>query len=308
MDLSVIIPVRDEEESVSELVRRLSSTLAGLNIQYEIIFVTDLNRDKTFEVLKAYCEKDSKINVIKLANSYGQHIAIIAGLNFCKGNFAVIMDGDLQDYPEDIPKLYARIQEGYDIVYGIKERKNDSFLRNLSSRLFVGLMNRLSDVKLDYNTSMFRIISRRTVNEVLRFKERLPSLTFIMSLIGFPYSEIQVSSGRRKAGKTKYDVFRLFNFGISSLIAFSTKPIRLISMLGFLVSGLSFFYMCIVMIQKLFFTVSVLGWSTTVFLITFLGGIQLFVMGIIGEYIARIFIETKNRPLYSIEEKVGNVD
>jgi polyisoprenyl-phosphate glycosyltransferase len=306
LDLSVVLPVRDEEQNIPEVVERLTRTLGEMKISYEILFVTDLNKDNTCEVIKSAHRMDERVKLLRLSNSYGQHIAVIAGLNFCNGRAVVIMDGDLQDYPEDIPRLYGKLSEGYDVVYAVKKKKNDSFLRNVASRLFIGALNRLSDVKLEHNTSMFRIISRRMVDEVLRFKEKQPSLTFVMSLIGFPTSSVEVTSGERKRGKTKYNLFRLMNLGISSLISFSTKPLRLISMIGFFVAGLSFIYLCVVLIQALFFRIGVLGWPTIISLITFLGGIQLFVIGIIGEYIGRIFIESKSRPLYIVDEKIGD--
>jgi polyisoprenyl-phosphate glycosyltransferase len=307
LDLSVVLPVRDEEENIQEVVERLTRTLGEMKVSYEILFVTDLNKDNTFEVIKNANRADNRVKLIKLSNCYGQHIAVIAGLNCCKGRAVVIMDGDLQDYPEDIPVLYKKLSEGYDVVYAVKEKKNDSLLRNMASRMFIGVLNRLSDVRCEHNTSMFRIISRRMDDEVLKFKERQPSLTFVMGLIGFPTSSVEVTSGERKRGKTKYNPFRLMNLGISSLISFSTKPLRLISMLGFAVAGLSFIYLFTVLIQALFSRISVLGWPTIISLVTFLGGIQLFVIGIIGEYIGRIFIESKNRPLYIIDEKIGDL-
>jgi len=235
----------------------------------------------------------------------GQHVAIIAGLKLCSGNSVIIMDGDLQDYPEDIPRLCAKLGEGYDVVFGVKDRKNDSFVRNVYSRAFVWLMERLSDVKLQHTTAMFRIISRRTVDAILQFSEIQPSLTFIMGLIGFSSATVQVTSGVRKEGETKYTFFRLLNFAISSLISFSTKPMRIIAVMGFSVAAMSFTYMCIVLVQRALFRIDVLGWSTTVFLITFLGGVQLLGMGVIGEYIANIFIQAKRRPLYFIDQEIG---
>lgn len=307
-DLSVVIPVRDEERSLQELVSRLSIALDALGLNYEIIFVTDVNRDNTFGLLKELNREDARVKAIRLTNPFGQHVAVRAGLEACAGRAVVIMDGDLQDHPEDIPILWRKLSEGYDVVYGVKERKDDALIRNLASKAFVAVMNRLSDVKVEHNTSMFRIISRRMLEEILRFTEAQPSLTFIMSLIGLPSATVQVTSGQRKEGTTKYGIFRLVNLAINSLISFSTKPIRVISMFGFCVAALSFTYMCVVVAQRLFFKIDVLGWSTTVFLISFIGGVQLLCIGVIGEYIANIFIQNKRRPLYIVQEKVGALD
>jgi len=163
MDLSVIIPVRDEAENIPDLVGRLVKTFESMGVSYEVIFVTDFNRDNTFEVLRAQNRVNGRIKTLKLSTARGQHIAVVAGLDACGGNAAVLMDGDLQDYPEDIPKLYARMKEGFDIVYATKEQKNDSALRNLFSKTFVAVLNWFSDQKVAHNTGMFRIISGRTV-------------------------------------------------------------------------------------------------------------------------------------------------
>ncbi len=305
-DISVVIPVRDEEHVLRELVNRLLRVLDQMGKSCEIIFVTDINRDNTLGILNQLNKEYASVKAVKLTNALGQHVAIIAGLELCSGSAVVIMDGDLQDYPEDIPQLYSKLEEGYDVVYGVKDKKNDSFLRNIFSRLFVGLMEKLSDVSLQHTTSMFRIISRRTVDAILLFSETQPSLTFIMGLIGYSSETVKVTSGVRKEGKTKYNFFRLMNFAISSLISFSTKPVRMIAVMGFCVAMLSFIYMCVVLVQRMFFSnIEVLGWSTTIFLITFLGGVQLLGMGVIGEYIANIFVQTKRRPLYFVDQKIG---
>jgi glycosyltransferase involved in cell wall biosynthesis len=305
LELSVVIPVRDEEENIEELVKRIVDSVNKIGLTFEVIFVTDLNRDNTLEVLKSLNRIDGRIKTIKLSSGLGQHMAVIAGLNLTKGKAVVIMDGDLQDYPEDIPKLYGKYTEGFDVVYGVKEKKNDSALRNLFSKTFIKILNKLSDYKLDFNTCMFRILSKRTVDNILRFSEREPSITGLISIINYPTTEVVVTSGKRTAGETKYNFIRQINLAISFLLSFSTKPLRIASALGFIISSLSFLYLIIVSVQKLFFNVAVLGWATIISLITFSTGLQLFFLGIIGEYIGKIFMETKNRPRYFIEEQIG---
>lgn len=306
-EISVVIPVRDEESNVNELVNRLISTLTKIVSSFEVIFVTDINKDNTLPILKTINENDSRIKTIKLSSGLGQHMAVIAGLSLTKGEAVVIMDGDLQDYPEDIAQLFEKYKEGFDVVYGVKEMKNDSGLRNLFSKTFIKVLNNLSDYKLDFNTCMFRIMSKRTVENILKFNEREPSITGLISVINFPTTEITVTSGKRISGETKYNFIRQVNLAISFLLSFSTKPLRIASALGFVLSSLSFIYLVIVIIQKIFFNVAVLGWATIIFLITFSSGLQLFFLGIIGEYIGKIFMETKNRPRYFIEEKVGDL-
>jgi len=304
-DLSVVVPVRDEAANVGELVRRLGVTLADLRLRYEVIFVTDRNRDNTLEVLRDLSRQDEHIRVLKLSNAFGHHVAVVAGLAHTRGAAVVVMDGDLQDYPEDIPKLYTKLREGYDLVYGIKARKDDSAFRNLLSGAFLRVLRALSDYDLDFNTSMFRIVSRRVVDQVLRFKERDPSLTFIMGFLGFPTARVLVTSGVRSGGRTKYGFGRQMSFAISSLMSFSTKPLRLISITGLVIASLSLLYFLLVLVQQAVLRVPVPGWTTIVALLTFLGGAILFAQGITAEYIARIFLETKQRPLYAIEEAIG---
>ena len=308
IQLSIIIPVRDEEKNVRELSERLHNTCALMQLSYEVIFVTDLNRDSTFELLKTINKANPNIKTLKLSNGFGHHVAVKAGLQYAKGESVVIMDGDLQDLPEDIPLLYSKFKEGYDVVFGIKKQKNDSKIRNFFSKSFVKLINHLSDIKLDFNTNMFRIISRRTVDAVLTFKERDPSLTAIISLIGYPTTKVLVTSGKRLYGVTKYRFTRQISLAISFIISFSTKPIKYITYFGYSASFFSFLYFIYVLIQRLVFNeISVFGWSTLIVLITFFGGLQLISIGLIGEYVGRIFLQTKERPLYIIEEKVGDL-
>jgi glycosyltransferase involved in cell wall biosynthesis len=303
-DMSVVIPVRDEEQIIPELAARLVRTLEGMKMTFEVIFVTDVNRDRTVEALREQNQKDPRVKAIKLSSSYGQHIAAVAGLDYCQGTQVVLMDGDLQDEPEDIPKLYARLREGFDVVYGVKESKNESWVRNLLSRLFVRALEFLSDQKVQHNTSMFRIMTRRTVRQLRRFREKEQSLTGLTALINYPTATAPVASGKRKAGETKYSFLRQINLAISFLLAFSTKPLRLISVFGLVVAGLSFVNLFVVVLLSIFHGMPVAGWATLVSLITLLSGVQLVALGTIGEYLARIFIETKNRPLYIVEDLV----
>lgn len=307
-EISVLIPVRDEEKNISALIERISSTLDGIQKTFEIIFITDINRDNTVGVLEQYATKFPWIKILKLANSFGQHVAVMAGLDHSCGQNVVIMDGDLQDYPEDIPLLYAKLQEGYDIVYAVKENKNDNLFRNMSSRLFNTLMNTFSDISINSNSSMFRIITRKALYEVTRFREYEPSLTYIFSYINLPSAKVSVRSGTRQQGTTKYSFFRLFSFAVSSLLSFSRRPLRVISTLGIIMSLFSFFYFGVVLFQYFFLQIAVLGWATMIVLMTFIGGIQLLSLGVIGEYIGRIYMQTKSRPLYIIEKKIGHFE
>ncbi len=307
VDMSVVIPVRNEEANLPELVVRLGETLRAMNVDYEVIFVTDVNRDNTFGVLRKLHAGDPHLKVIKLTNSFGQHVAVYSGLQACCGRAVTIMDGDLQDLPEDIPLLYAKMSEGFDVVYATKQRKDDSAMRNLSSKVFIKLLDLISDFPLEYNTSMYRMISRRTVDELLKFREREPSLPAFISLIGFPSAKVQVTSGKRVRGKTNYSFLRQLNFAIGFLLSFSTKPLRVMSVVGIIIAGFSFANLFYVIIQSVLWGTAVMGWPTIVSLVTLLGGMQLIGLGVIGEYVGRIFLETKHRPPYFVEERLGDL-
>ena len=306
-EISIIIPVRDEEGSLPELISRLRATMAGMDLSYEVIFVTDVNEDNTLGVLRGHNREDPRIKTIKLSNGLGQHVAAVAGLEACSGNAAVLMDGDLQDCPEDIPKLYSRMTQGFDVVYATKERKNESSIRNMLTGIFLGTLNRMSDHGIEHNTCMFRILSRRVIEQLRNFPEKDVSLTGIVSLIGFPHDHVEVTSGKRLAGDSKYGLMRQINLAISFLLSFTTRPLRLISVFGLLVSSLSFLYFLVVLVQTLVFKTPVMGWPTIVLLILFLGGVQLLALGVVAEYIARIFLEAKNRPRYIVEERIGDL-
>lgn len=304
-EISVIIPVRDEEKVVDELYARLKNTLAGMTRRFEVIFVTDVNKDNTFEALRRLNKKDRRFKVVKLTSSLGQHVAVMAGLRNCDGRYTVLMDGDLQDFPEDIPALYRKIKEGYDVVYAQKKRKNMNFMRDFFSWVFNFVMQKFSNVKFRVNSSVFRIVSRKALNQVLKFREIEPSLTYMFGYINLPTASVEVSSGARKAGVTKYSFAGLMRFAVSSLISFSSQPLYLISQLGFLIAGAALLYMIYILFRFFMVGIAVSGWATIVFIVLFVGGVQLVSIGVLGEYLGRIYIQTKNRPLYIIEEKIG---
>jgi len=217
-----------------------------------------------------------------------------------------MMDGDLQDVPEDIPKLYHKILEGYDVVFGTKERKNETAIRNFFSRSFVATMNYLSDTPMSVNTALFRIISSRMASELLRFGEDGQDPTMLMTLIGLPESSVPVQSGQRQHGETNYTFRRQAALAVVNLVSFSTKPLLLISGFGFLCAGLSFLHLVYVILLW-WRGVDVPGWTTLAVLSSFLGSAQLIAIGVMGQYVAHIFVESKRRPLYVIEELCGDL-
>ena len=227
MELSLILPVRNEAQVIPELVERLHATLKSMAIDYEILFVTDLNTDNTLPVLRTYAESDQKIKVIKLSNSFGQNVAVKAGIDYSRGNAVLIMDADLEMFPEDIPKLYEKYLEGWEVVYGASKNKDRSFFKDLTSRAFNKIMNVLSDDNARLNTDFFRIVSRRVINELAKFQEQKPSLTFIMALINFPAVSVEIEFGKRSKGKTNYNFRRQMNLAIDLFLSFSTSTCKI---------------------------------------------------------------------------------
>lgn len=306
MKLSLVLPARNEADIIPELVARLRAVLKSMAVDYEIIFVTDLNTDNTLTVLKDYARSDSRIKVIKLSNRFGQNVAVKAGIDHSKGDAVLIMDADLEMFPEEIPRLYDKYLEGFEIVYGASKHKDRSYFKDLTSRTFNKIMNFVSDDNASLNTDFFRIISRKVINELAKFHEQKPSLTYIMALINLPAVRVEIEFGKRSKGKTNYNFLSQLNLAIDSFLSFSTGPVRVISIIGFLTSFSSFVYLIGTLVQKFYSPYEGIGLGTIMVLIIFFGGIQLFAIGIIGEYIGRIFIQSKNRPLYIIEELIGD--
>jgi glycosyltransferase involved in cell wall biosynthesis len=307
LDLSIVVPVRNEAANVPVLVDRILTVMDDHGWSAEILFVTDINDDDTVPTIRDQHVRDPRVKMIRITDSLGQHVAVMVGLRASRGEAVVVMDGDLQDLPEDIPALHEELGRGYDVVFARKEQKNESSLRNLFSAAFLGLINRLSDRPLIHNTSMFRVMSRRVVDGLCRFDEQDPVITGLVGLMAFPTSTVRAKSGTRLEGKTNYSLGRQIHLAVDFLLAFSTKPLRMISLLGLTVSGLSFLYLLVVVAQALMGRVEVAGWPTLVSLMTLLGGLQLLALGVIGEYIGRIFIETKKRPPYFIQDQVGDL-
>jgi len=302
---SMVIPVFNEEEVLLELYKRLTTVMEKLNEKYEIIFVDDGSKDKSFEILKKLCQQDKRLKIIRFSRNFGHHIAVTAGLDYAGGNTIVLMDADLQDPPEEIPKLYKKFKEGYDIVYAIRKTRNDSFFKKLFSKLFYKIFKLVSKVEIPPNIGIFRIISKQVVNNLKKCREKS---RFVIALIGWTgFSSIGVETNRdeRYAGKSKYNFLKSTKLAIDSIVSFSSFPLHLISILGFLVAAFSFVIGIYMSIKKIFFGMPVSGYASLIISLYFLGGIQLIIIGIIGEYIGRIYSETQNRPLYIIKEEIG---
>src|SRR5229473_327126 len=304
--LSVAIPIHDEETALPELLTRLRAVLDGLQGgPHEIVFVDDGSVDRTFAILEEAARQDSRIVVLSLSRNFGHQSAITAALDHVTGDATVVMDGDLQDTPEAIPQFVEKYREGYDVAYARRVRRKEPWLLKLCYFVFYRLMARLSDIRLPLDSGDFGLMSRRVVNEVRRMPEHHRYLRGMRSWVGFRQTGIPVERAERHSGKSKYSMMRLIKLAADGIFAFSIVPIRAAAIVGATVMLLSFLFVCYAVYAKLFLHQSPQGFTALLVAITFLSGIMLFFLGIIGEYVGRIYEETKARPQYVIGLIVG---
>lgn len=302
--VSILIPAYNEEAVLEKLFSRLG-TLANNNKGYdfEFLFVNDGSRDNTLEIIKDYAEKDSRVSYLNLSRNFGKEIAMIAGLDHVTGDATVIIDADLQDPPELIPKMITFWEKGYDDVYAKRRsRDGESWFKKSSSRLFYRTLQKVSDVTIQEDTGDFRLLDRRAVEALKGFRESQRYTKGMFSWIGFNKKEILYDRDERAAGTTKWNYFKLLNLAIDGLTSFTTAPLRISTVLGILVSIATFIYLLVLVIRTILFGTDLGGYPSMMAVILFLGGVQLLSIGIIGEYVGKIFNETKQRPLYFVEE------
>jgi glycosyltransferase involved in cell wall biosynthesis len=304
--LSVAIPVHNEESVLPELLLRLRKVLDGLpGGPHEIVFVDDGSTDRTFEMLCEAAREDSRIIAISLSRNFGHQAAISAALDHASGDAVVIMDGDLQDIPEVIPQFLEKFGEGFDVVYAQRMRRKEPLLLRLCYFVFYRLMATLSDIRLPLDSGDFGLMSRRVVDQVRRMPEHHRYLRGMRSWVGFRQVGIPVERAERHSGKSKYSIVRLMKLAADGIFAFSIVPIRAAALLGAFVMLISLIYVCFALYAKLFLHESPQGFTALLVAVTFLSGIVLFFLGIIGEYVGRIYEETKARPQYLIGQMVG---
>ena len=306
--ISALIPAYNEEECLYELYKRVSDVLSKLEkYDYEILIINDGSKDKTLEILHDLNAKDKHLQYVNLARNYGKEIAMAAGLDYVKGDAVVILDADLQDPPELIPDMLKYYEEGYDDVYGRrKSRKGETWLKKTTSKLFYKLLQKSTRVDILKDTGDFRLLSRRAVEALKQYKEQRRYTKGFFALIGFKKKEFLYDRDPRIAGHTKWNYFNLFNLAIEGITSFSTFPLRLSSFLGIIVATIGFIYILFLILKTIIFGEPVRGYPTLLSIIVFLGGIQLLSLGVIGEYLGRIFDEVKNRPLYFVEKYSGD--
>ena len=302
MKISIVVPIFNEEQNLPELHRRLTLVLpAMVGDSYEIVVVDDGSKDSSWSKICELSAQDSHFKAIKFSRNFGHHIAITAGMDYACGDAVVLMDGDLQDQPEEIPKLYAHYLKGFDVVFGVSKERKHTLLKIITSKLFILFINKITGSEVPINSHIFRIMSRKVVDNLNKFRERERFITGLISYLGFKQVGIEVIHGARFAGETKYSWFKLLRLAINTVTSFSYRPLQVASYLGSLLSVLSFLAIIYLIILKLFLGVKFEGWTSLMVVMLFIGGIQMMLLGILGEYVGRNYAESQKRPLYIID-------
>jgi dolichol-phosphate mannosyltransferase len=302
--ISVVSPVYKAEKIVSELVRQLHENLAGITGDYEIVLVNDFSPDNSWAAITAECTKDSRVKGIDLSRNFGQHYAITAGLHYAKGEWVVVMDCDLQDRPDEIPNLYRKAQEGYDIVYGKRTERKDKFTKRMSSKIFSVIFTYLSGINTD-NVANFGIYHSKIIVEYNKMKEYARSFGTLIRYLGFNSCVLEIKHGERFEGESSYTLKKLYRLAADVILSTSDKPLKMTIKLGFIISSFSFALALYNLIAKLTGIIQLVGFTTTIFSIWFVGGIILFVLGILGLYIERIFDQVKERQLFIVKNEIN---
>lgn len=300
-NFSIIIPIYNEEENIVELYSRITDVMEKVGT-YEIIMVDDGSRDRSWEMIKDLHEKDTRIKGLSLSRNFGHHIAITAGLDYARGDAVLLMDGDLQDPPEEIPKLYKKFKEGYELVYGIRKERKDSLLKRATSYIFWWLINNLSGIDIPKNQTLLRIFDRKILDALKGMRERARFIHGLIAWTGFKTVLQEVEHAPRKHGRSKYNAIKLFRLAFNAITSFSTFPLRLATYLGVLSAGIGLLYGFYFIYKKIFLGIPVLGYASIIVAVLFIGGIQLLILGIIGEYLGRVYHEVQARPIYILKE------
>jgi polyisoprenyl-phosphate glycosyltransferase len=307
-EVSVVIPIQNEQESILELLSRLIEVLEKLcaregfaSDSFEIIMVDDGSNDNSWQLIQQAHAKDGRIKGLQFSRNFGHHYALTAGLDFCKGNSVVLMDGDLQDPPEEILNLYDKFKEGYDLVYGIRDNRQDNVVKKVLSSMFWWSINKVSDVEMPVDQTMLRILRRRLVNSLREMKEYSRFIHGMMAWAGFETTKIVVSHGARLKGESKYNLKNQIRLALHAITSFSIMPLRLATLLGIFTSMGSFMAGLYFIIKKVFFGFPVSGYASIMVSVFFVGGVQLLMLGTFGEYLGKIYKQSQQRPMYILK-------
>lgn len=304
--LSIVVPVHDEADVLPEFARRLSAVLDALDLDCEILYVNDGSRDASLAQLCALRDHDPRVGVIDLSRNFGKEIAMSAGLDAACGDAVIVIDADLQDPPECIPAMIAAWREGSDVVQmRRRSRDQDGWLKAATAHAFYRIIGRMSPIAIPADVGDFRLLSRRAADAVRRFPERSRFMKGLFAWIGYPTRELEFDREPRYAGRTSWNWWSLWNFALEGITSFSAVPLKLASYIGLVTALVAFAYGVYVVIRTVVIGNPVPGYPSLITLILFLGGLQLMGLGIIGEYLARMFVEVKQRPLYLVQRQLA---
>jgi glycosyltransferase involved in cell wall biosynthesis len=304
--LSIVVPVFNEQEVIDETFKRLSDVFCNYFMDVEYIFINDGSRDNTYFKLKEIASANSCVRVINFARNFGHQIAITAGMDYAKGDAIVIIDADLQDPPEVILQMVDKWKEGYEVVYGKRlQREGETFFKKLTAKMFYRFLDSMTDVKLPVDVGDFRLIDRKVCDAMKCLPERSRYVRGLVSWVGFKQTSVEYRREKRFAGETKYPLKKMLKLAGDGIFSFSYKPLKLATFAGMLVSAGSFIYLIVVLIQKLVKNNVASGWASSMAVSLLFNGVMLIVIGIMGEYVGRIYEEVKARPLYIVGELVG---
>ncbi|MEO6904269.1 MAG: glycosyltransferase family 2 protein [Bacteroidia bacterium] len=304
MKISIIIPIYNEESNIYKLYERLLLVIKTLQVEYEFIFINDGSKDNSLFILKELIEKNNAVKYISFSRNFGHQVAVSAGLDKVSGDVTVIIDADLQDPPELIIEMYAKLKEGYQVVYAKRKSRNgESFLKKFTAKFFYRLLAKITSVNIPVDTGDFRILDQKVVKILRQMPEQHKFLRGQISWVGFKQTFVEYDRDERNAGQTGYTYKKMIRFAIDGLTSFSNLPLKFATVVGFFVSSLSFILICYALYQKFFLQeTTIKGWTSLMISVLFIGGIQLLCIGIIGEYISRLGDNIRNRPLYIIDE------
>ncbi len=304
--LSIVVPVYNEQEVIDETYRRLSAVFKDYFMDVEYIFINDGSKDNTYFKLKDIASGNKEVRVINFARNFGHQIAITAGMDYAMGDAVVIIDADLQDPPEIILQMVDKWEEGYQVVYGKRlQREGETFFKKVTAKTFYRFLDSMTDVKLPVDVGDFRLIDRKVCDAMKCLPERSRYVRGLVSWVGFKQTSVEYHREKRFAGETKYPLKKMLKLAGDGIFSFSYKPLKLATFVGMLVSVLSFIYLVVVLVQKFIKNDVVSGWASSIAVTLFLNGVMLIVIGIMGEYVGRIYEEVKARPLYIVGELMG---
>lgn len=303
---SIVAPCYNEEGNMPELHRRISEVMNQAGEPWELVLINDGSRDRTRELMQELHALDQRVHYIDFARNFGHQLAVTAGMDYAQGDAIILIDADLQDPPELILEMIQKWKEGYKVVYAIRsERKGETWFKLMTAKLFYRLIYRITDVNIPQDTGDFRLMDRQVVNAMKQMRERHRFIRGMTSWVGFSQTGVYYVRQERFAGETNYPLRKMLKFASDAITGFSYLPLQLATYLGFIVAALSGLGMLAVITTRLFGNQAFFGQATTLVMVLFLGGIQLICLGIIGEYLGRIYDEVKNRPLYVVNQAVG---